>query len=226
MNTQEVSNGGFESRTVYNLIILDESGSMRALKSATLTGFNEVVQTIKGVEKQFPEQTHFVSLVAFNGLGIKTLLFNQLVSDLEEIDERTYQPDSMTPLYDAIGFSVNKLRRETDTVPDRNVLVTILTDGEENNSKEFTGAMIKKLIEELKKEGWTFTYIGANHDVEQVAASLSIPNRLKFEANEGDVKRAFDVDKKARGLHAMKLRHRENYQESYFEDAEKESEEI
>jgi len=76
------------------------------------------------------------------------------------------------------------------------------------------------LIDELKSRGWTFTYIGANHDVERVAFSLSISNTLKFEANETDVKRAFDHDKKARMVHAMKLRRNEDVQERYFEDAD------
>jgi len=56
------------------------------------------------------------------------------------------------------------------------VLVTIITDGEENSSKEFTGQMIKKMIDELKALGWVFTFIGANIDVEKVAAQISINN--------------------------------------------------
>jgi hypothetical protein len=221
MKKQSATTNGFQNRTVHNLIILDESGSMEAIKRATITGFNEVVQTIKGVEKQFPEQEHFVSFVTFNGLGIKTKLFDKKVKNLKEIDEKTFNPDSLTPLYDAIGFSVNKLKKEIESQKDSAVLVTILTDGEENNSKEYTGASVKKLINEMKKEGWTFTYIGANHDVERVAFSLSINNTLKFEANEADVKRAFDVDKKARHVHAYKLRRGAVAQENYFEDADK-----
>ena len=62
MKKETSSTNGFQNRTVHNLVILDESGSMEAIKSATISGFNEVVQTIKGVEKQFPEQEHFVSL--------------------------------------------------------------------------------------------------------------------------------------------------------------------
>ena len=77
MKNQTAATNGFQNRTVHNLIILDESGSMEAIKRATIIGFNEVVQTIKGVEKRFPEQEHFVSLVTFNGLGIKTKLFNR-----------------------------------------------------------------------------------------------------------------------------------------------------
>lgn len=226
MKNQTSSTNGFQNRTVHNLIILDESGSMEEIKQATITGFNEVVQTIKGVEKQFPEQEHFVSLVTFNGLGIKNKLFNKKVKNLSEIDERTFQPDASTPLFDAIGFSVNKLKREIEAQNDRAVLVTILTDGEENASTEYTGASVKKLIDEMKKRGWTFTYIGANHDVERVAFSLSINNILKFEANEADVKRAFDVDKKSRILYSRKMRNNEDLQANYFEDADKEPDTI
>ena len=80
-----------QKHKVFNLIILDESGSMESIKIATIRGFNEVVQTIKGVEIQFPEQEHFISLVSFNGLGIKTIHFNEPVKSLEEIDEKKYQ---------------------------------------------------------------------------------------------------------------------------------------
>lgn len=222
MKTKTTESNGFQKRTVHNLIILDESGSMNSIKRATIQGFNEVVQTIKGVEKQFPEQAHFITLVTFNGLGIKTQLFNKKIRNLEEIEERVYQPDSMTPLYDAIGLSVNKLRAAIASQTNGNVLVTILTDGEENDSKEFSGAEIKKLIKELKKHGWTFTYIGANHDVEKIAFSLAITNTLKFEANEQDVKRAFDDDKDSRIQFCKALRQDENVQQNYFNKAKRE----
>ncbi len=222
MKTKTTDSNGFQKRTVHNLIILDESGSMQSIKTATIQGFNEVVQTVKGVEKQFPEQEHYITLVTFNGLGIKTKLFAKKVKTLKEIDEKIYQPDSMTPLYDAIGFSVNKLRGEIEAKKDCRVLVTILTDGEENDSKEFSGADIKKLIQTLKKQGWTFTYIGANHEVEKVAFSLSITNSMKFEANEADVKRAFDDDKDSRIAYCLALREDEDVQKDYFNKAKKE----
>ena len=219
MKTKNENSNGFKKRTVHNLVILDESGSMEAIKTATIKGFNEVVQTIKGIERQFPEQEHVITLVTFNGLGIKTKLFNKKVKTLEEIDEAAYQPDSLTPLYDAVGFSIGKVRREVDSKKECSVLVTILTDGEENDSKEFSGAEIKKLIKELKKQGWTFTYIGANHDVEKVAFSLSITSSMKFEANEADVKRAFDDDKDSRIAYCLALREDKDVQKDYFNKA-------
>ncbi len=187
-----------EKHKVFNLIILDESGSMQSIKGATISGFNEVAQTVKGLQKQFTEQEHFISLVTFNGLGIKTLLFNQPVDTLDEIDENKYQPDSSTPLYDAMGFSINRLNREVESLKDYTVLVTILTDGEENASREYNGLSIKKLVDDLKMKGWVFTYIGANHDVEKFAMTISITNTMSFKAEEADMKNMFAKEKRAR----------------------------
>ena len=151
------------------MIILDESGSMTDIKAATIRGFNEVAQTISGFEKDFPDQQHFISLITFNGRGIKTILDQALACELHEINEETYQPDSITPLYDAIGFSLLNLDKKIEGNDKANVMVTIITDGEENASSEFTGAMAKRIIEEHESNGWKFSYIGANHDVEKVA---------------------------------------------------------
>ena len=204
---------------VYNLIILDESGSMESIKNATISGFNELVQTIQGLEKQYPEQKHYISLVTFNGLGIKTHLDKQPVSSLSQINEKTYQPNSMTPLYDAMGIHILKLRVDLAGMENVNVLVTILTDGEENASREFSGAQVRKIIEEQKSQGWTFTYIGANQDVEKVAASISITNIMKFNANEADVKAMFAREKASRSRYSEKIRNKEDLREDFYKES-------
>ena len=205
---------------VYNLIILDESGSMDSIKKATISGFNELVQTIKGIEKKFPEQQHFISFITFNGLGVNTHLDKKAVSSLVMIDEKTYRPDSNTPLYDAIGLSVLKLRVDVAGQENTNVLVTILTDGEENASKEFSGQQVKTIIDEQKAKGWTFTYIGANHDVEKVASSLSITNTMKFEANDADVHKMFAKEQSSRIFYSQKIRNKEDKIEDFYMEDE------
>jgi hypothetical protein len=203
---------------VYNLIILDESGSMSSIEKATISGFNEVVQTIKGIEKKFPEQQHFISLVSFNGLGIKTLLDKQPAASLSPIDEKTYQPDSMTPLYDAIALSVLKLKIDIAGIQNANVLVTILTDGEENASREFSHAQVNKIIVEQKNLGWTFTYIGANHDVEKVAHSISITNTMVFDADEVLMKHTFARENQSRILYSTKIHDKVDPSTGYYDE--------
>jgi uncharacterized protein YegL len=207
---------------VFNLIILDESGSMQSIKQATIEGFNEVVQTVKGVESQFPEQEHFITLVSFNGLAIKTLLSVQPVKNLALIDGKKYRSDASTPLFDAIGFSLNNLVREVEQYKDYNVLVTILTDGEENASTEFNGVAIKKMIDELSLKNWTFTYIGANHDVADFALKISITNTMSYMADPVDMKRMFEREKSARMGYSQKIRNKEDFRNKFYEDDETE----
>jgi len=203
---------------VHNLIILDESGSMESIKKTIIQGFNEIVQTVKGIEKEFPEQEHFISLVTFNGLGHKILHFIDPVSKLESIDEKRYIPDASTPLYDAMGFSFAKLRQVVENLTDYNVLVTILTDGEENASIEYNGKAIKKLIEELKLKRWTFTYIGADHDVEKFAASISITNTIHFQKNEANMKAMFVKENSSRANYSQKIREKKDTSDDFYND--------
>ena len=186
--------------TVYNLIILDESGSMDVVRAATVRGFNELVQTVQGLAREFPDRQQVVGLTTFNGLGIKEKLFMQPASALQPLTLADYRPDASTPLHDAIGQSVGKLRQTLAATGATTfqVLVTVLTDGEENASKEFTRPIIRELIEQLKAQGWTFTYIGANHDVEAAAAGLAIDNKLAFTQNEAEMDAMFERERGAR----------------------------
>ena len=212
-----MSNSTQSAHKVFNLIILDESGSMESIKNTIISGFNEVVQTVKGVAKEYPEQAHFITFVTFNSLQIKTLLENEQVEKLKEISNREYNPTSGTPLFDAMGNSISQLRKITQTHSDYNVLVTILTDGEENSSKEYNGVTIKKMVDELKQENWTFTYIGANHDVEKFAAAISINNIMKFEANEQDIQKMFSKEKASRMAYSKKIRNKEDTGSNFYE---------
>lgn len=114
-------------RQVHNLITLDESGSMESIKKATIQCFDEIVQTIKGVEQQFLKQEHFISLVSFNGLVRKMDLWREPVKILQQLNTSTYRPDASTPLFDSLGISMGKLAAELEGFQDYNVLVTIFT---------------------------------------------------------------------------------------------------
>ena len=205
---------------VHNLIILDESGSMGTIKSLIINGFNELVQSVKGIEGQFPEQEHLISMVSFNALNNNILHFIDPVSKLDAINDSTYNPASMTPLYDAMGFSISKLKLYLEGKENYSVLVTVLTDGEENASKEYTGAAIKNLVDELKQQNWTFTYIGADHDVEGMASKMNIRNTMSFDKNGQDIKRMFERESSSRIKFSLRIRKGEQDNNDYYSKVE------
>lgn len=181
---------------VFNLIILDESGSMSSIERQAISGVNETIQSLRLAQKDYPEQTHFLTLVSFNSHSVKTIYDNVEVANVEELTDQQYCPAACTPLYDAMGLTLTSL---SGKVSDNDaVIVTVITDGYENSSKEYDGKAIKALVDKLKKKGWLFTYIGANQDVEAFAHTISITNTLSFTADADGTHEMFARDIKAR----------------------------
>jgi uncharacterized protein YegL len=168
-----------EVKTIYNLIIMDESGSMKSIEKEAIDSVNETIQSIRSAQKKYANQNHHVTLVTFHDY-VKTICDRVRVEDVNEMNGMSYNPSGCTALYDAMGISLNALRPYVKD--DDQVLVTIVTDGYENASKEYNGKAIKALVDELKREGWVFAYVGANQDVEAVAAKISITNVMNFDA--------------------------------------------
>jgi len=191
--------------TVYNVIILDKSGSMTSIAREAIDGVNETIGSIKSAQEKNPDQRHLVTLVAFCGCEQKVIYDNVPVDQANLLTDRDYRPCCMTPLYDAIGSTITRVHALKSHVEDSLSLVTIITDGYENASREFSLAAIRSLIESYKEQGWQFTYIGADHDVEQVSFSLHIDHHLKFEKTPQATHAMFDRERKARHRWFSKL---------------------
>lgn len=181
---------------VFNLIILDESGSMECIKRQALSGLNETLQTIRSAQEKYPEQEQLVTIVPFQTGSIKFLRDAESITNIQDLRPEEYNPGSCTPLYDAIGLSVSHLRQQISNVD--SVLVTIITDGFENNSMEYNANTISRLIDEMKERGWLFTYIGANQDALAVARTINIHNAMNFVQDDAGTREMFRKEQKSR----------------------------
>lgn len=166
---------------VFNLIVLDASGSMSSIEKEAIGAVNETIQTIRNAQKKNEEQEHFFSLVVFNSDEVKTVYDCIEVDKIEELTSAQYCPSSCTPLYDAMGNALTVLQKKV--ADNDNVLVTIVTDGYENASVEYNSASINALVESLKKKDWLFAYVGANQDAKAVGRSLGIHSTMNFAAS-------------------------------------------
>lgn len=170
-----------KNRTV---IILDRSGSMETCRNGTVKGFNEQVQEAKKVKADLDVD---VGLVQFNG-QVEFTLWGRKPEQIDELRIEDYRPNGSTALYDAVGFSVDRLLDEAKNYPaDTSYLVIIISDGEENSSKTVSKAKLAERIQELQNtKNWTFTYAGANFDLTKIHEDLFIPtaNIMKFAADE------------------------------------------
>lgn len=155
--------------TTHLAVILDESGSMAISQLATISGFNEYIDSLKA--DQAPEPM-VVSLTKFCTTFTK-LWSNLPLADVPLLNTALYQPDGLTALYDAIAHTLMDLEPAVQAA-DR-VLCVILTDGQENSSKENTRDQIFAMIDERQKRGnWTFVFLGANQDSWATGAALGM----------------------------------------------------
>ena len=65
---------------VHNLIIVDESGSMECIRKQAFTGMNETLQTVRMMQKKYPHQLQYVTLITFDSDHTK-LHFDNTLAD-------------------------------------------------------------------------------------------------------------------------------------------------
>jgi len=190
---------------VFNLVVLDESGSMSVIENEARSGCNEVLSGIRKAQEDHPELIQTISLLPFSTGEMKYIYENTPIGDTKDIAGE-YRPGGMTALYDAMGYALTRLEKETDKYADAVGLVTVITDGYENSSHEYSGKMVYDLVERLQKKGWTFAFMGANQDVMEVAKSLHIKNAREFEYTGTGMTGAFDEEKRAKERYWERLK--------------------
>ncbi|MCD7885629.1 MAG: VWA domain-containing protein [Lachnospiraceae bacterium] len=159
------------------VFILDKSGSMSGLEKDTIGGFNSMLEKQKALAGE---------------CRITTVLFDnhyQLLHDridlraVRPMTEREYYVGGSTALLDAIGRTIQKLVSVQRSVAEEyradKVLFVIITDGEENSSREYSLSKVRQMIEhEKEKYGWEFLFLGANMDAVTTAGRFGIsPDR-------------------------------------------------
>lgn len=165
---------------VHYLLIIDRSGSMADIREDMNGGLRSFVADQLATAG---EGKRTVSLYQFDTIHDCVLDFRPL----SEAAEYKLEPRGGTALLDAIGNAVtgvgNTLKHMKEEERPGQVMVLIVTDGQENSSREYHKPEIKRMTEhQQEKYGWKFTYLGANQDAFAEAASLGIlyPSTLSW----------------------------------------------
>ena len=168
----------------YIALVLDKSGSMKLIRESIIEAFNANIKTLK---LETGDMVTKVCLIPFSSSKvIKPTLWCSDLDNVEELTYSNYVPVGGTPMYDAIGYTIDKLQQETsESTDDISFLVTIISDGEENASKTYTGKQISEMVKECEADGrWTITYIGANQDLTKVSKDIGVDNMMQFDSTK------------------------------------------
>ena len=209
------------------IFVLDESGSMSSCKEATISGYNEYLLTQKEDAKRTGIKT-LVSLYKFNGYSVICSIDSKDIEEVQPLNNDTYWPSGGTNLYDAIGgvmMAVNSALTAKKKKDRESVIITVLTDGEENMSRTFSLSNIKPMIEMAESKNWGFMFLGANIDAFATGVSLGFKNEntLQFSTSNSSqtIRAASDMTARMKTAYASGLDTSSVYAATAFNDAER-----
>ena len=168
-------------------VILDRSGSMRPIAKDTIGGFN----TFLADQKKDPADEARLTLVQFDH-EYDVIHNNKLLAEVPELTGETYVPRGNTALLDALGRTITTTGQTLSAMPENErpeaVVVVVITDGEENASREYTKAQVAAMVkEQTDVYKWQFLFLGANIDAIQAGASVGVhaANAMNYQPTAG-----------------------------------------
>lgn len=166
------------------LVILDRSGSMSSIRQDAIGGFNTFLQ-----QQQALDGKANLTLVLFDD-RYEVPVLRKDIQQVEPLTEETFVPRGTTAMNDAIG----KALVELETIAPAKAVICIITDGDENASKEYSGTRVRELITAAEGRNWQVQFLAANIDALSTGAimGLSASACRGFTADAIGVQMAYD----------------------------------
>ena len=187
--------------------VLDRSGSMGSLKADTISKFNEFIQGQRSVPGEA-----LISVVLFDD-RFETLHASVPIAKLPDLTDEEYFVRGLTRLNDALGKTINEVGDRLNQMPEEErpekVIFMVITDGDENDSKEFPGEEGRKKIKatvehQTEKYGWGFLFLGANIDAIQTGQGYGV--NINMCANFGHTSKGLGSAYTASGSRVRSMR--------------------
>lgn len=170
-------------------VVLDRSGSMQSIRKDAEGGLNAFIEA----QKAQPGEARF-SLVQFDH---EYELVHSGVP-IRDVPRCLLAPRGGTALLDAVGRTINDIGARLAALPEADrpglVVVVIVTDGQENQSREFTRERVREMIaHQSDVYKWQFTYLGANQDAFAEAHKIGIASVTTANFAPANSRKAFDA---------------------------------
>jgi Mg-chelatase subunit ChlD len=150
-------------------LVLDRSGSMQAIHDDALGGVNSYITTAKQDRALYESR---FSMITFSSESVETIRKNEIMETVKPIGAEEYRCAGWTPLYDAIGCGIGILDEAITGKADTKAILVIMTDGQENASREFSHEKISALLKARQEQGWLVTFLGEGLEVAKQGTNL------------------------------------------------------
>ena len=156
---------------------IDESGSVSRIVKPLIDAYNSNVIGIRDAVLDEGQEASMTAL-AFGDRVLKhRILYSGMqVQTVQPLKYGDLRPTGMTPLFDSVYRAVQKLSELDDGKPDTTFVVNVVTDGQENDSRDpGVPATLKLIKEKTHTDRWTFTFLVPNGYRQSFANKFSLP---------------------------------------------------
>ncbi len=156
---------------------IDESGSVANIIKPLVEAYNQTVTDIRAAVLDEGQEASMTAL-AFGDRVLKhrILYAGQQVQTVTPLDHNSLNPSGMTPLFDSVYRAIKKLEELDDGKDDTSFVVSVVTDGHENQSVDpgvpFT---VREIERKTATDRWTFTFLVPNGGEDIFSRSFNIP---------------------------------------------------
>jgi len=153
--------------------IQDRSGSMSTAWDETLNGFKSYIKDMQADQAKDNEVEYLFSLTTFD-TQIDKPYVGVPIAEVDGGKLKGFGPRGSTALYDAVGKTLQAHDDDKSLTFDK-AIVVIVTDGQENSSREWSkDAVHAAITERINRGNWTFTYLGTQPETWDDASSLGM----------------------------------------------------
>lgn len=152
---------------------LDYSGSMAKHQESTINGYNEQVKAARA-GAQGAGETRFTETFFADQATVKRIAVP--LDSLRLLDAETYRPTGGTALFDGLGLTISALLQTPEIDhPNTACMVTLFTDGGENNSRQFDASTLREVVLRLEAtKRWSFALVGPDGGIQALAQLLAV----------------------------------------------------
>jgi uncharacterized protein YegL len=168
--------------------VIDNSGSMQTIRDDAIGNFNAFLKEQQELETDIDAK---FTMILFN-TDYTVIHDGKPIKDVPTLNNETYRTMGCTALYDAVGKAIDTVGARLSGMAEKDrpskVIVSILTDGQENSSREYNNAQIKDMIHRQENLcNWEFFYLSAGPDAfnDALQMGISSQNTMSFDASQG-----------------------------------------
>jgi len=203
-----------KNRVIY---ILDDSGSMRSLRTPALEVFNSIIASNKKANEKAKQRTETSVMLFSEPYSITYLQQEVNIKKVKEVTKDEYTTaGGSTALFDAVGKGIQDGLDSVDADDEEtSFLVIVVTDGGENSSKKYDGNDISRLIKKVQRtDRWTITFqVPKGHSSSLTRLGIPAENIREWDQDERGIKEVFTsaslglanyYDSRSRGLKSVR----------------------